>query len=49
MDVATKQYVDEHVPDITVENATATTAGVLKVRLDETTNTLYITNDGSNA
>ena len=49
MDVATKRYVDEHVPDITVENATATTAGVLKVRLDETTNTLYITNDGSNA
>lgn len=52
MDVATKQYVDEHVPDvsdITIENASSTVAGVLKVRLDETTNTLYITNDGSDA
>lgn len=52
MDVATKQYVDEHVPeipDITIENASSTVAGVLKVRLDETTNTLYMTNDGSDA
>lgn len=40
-------YVNNHTP--TIDNASATVAGVLKVRLDENTHTLYITNNGQDA
>ncbi len=40
-------YVNNHTP--TIDNASATVAGVLKVRLDDNTHTLYITNNGQDA
>ena len=40
-------YVNNHTP--TIDNASATVAGVLKVRLDDSTHTLYITNNGQDA
>ncbi len=51
MDVATKQYVDNAVSSATptLPNASSTVVGGIKMRLDIDTNTLYITNDGSNA
>lgn len=44
---AVATYVDNHT--VTVENASSTVAGVLKVRLDDNTHTLYITNNGQDA
>ena len=44
---AVATYVDNHTP--TIDNASATVAGVLKVRLDDNTHTLYITNNGQDA
>ena len=44
---AVATYVDNHTP--TIDNASATVAGVLKVRLDDSTHTLYITNNGQDA
>ena len=46
-DAATKKYVDDHTA--TVPNASSTVAGVLKVRLDDSTHTLYVTNNGQDA
>ena len=44
---AVATYVDNHTA--TVPNASSTVAGVLKVRLDDNTHTLYITNNGQDA
>jgi len=47
--IATTAFVQTAVSNVTVENASSTVAGVLKVRLDDNTNTLYITNNGQDA
>ena len=50
-DAANKKYVDDAIAAATptIPNADNDTVGGLKVRLDDSTHTLYITNDGQDA
>lgn len=47
--LATEDYVDVAVAGVTIQNASSTVVGGLKVRLDENTHTLYVTNNGQDA